>query len=234
MEEKVKYQTELSKKQGTGNLPIPVVGGSALLSQVFNEDCVTGMKLWPDKYFDLAVVDPPYGAAEHWKPSGNGGKRKYNISRWDIAPDDEYWKQLFRVSKNQIVWGGNYFTNFLPLSTRWICFQKKGPPNIPEFELAWTSLNVPNKIFAASRKDLNINWGKWIHPTQKPIQLYEWILLHYAKHGDLILDTHLGSGSSRIAAYKAGFQFVGYEIDKEYYEAQERRFKIFVSQGRLF
>ena len=221
----------LIEKQN-GNFANTVLG--AVPSVVYNEDCVEGLKRFPDNYFDLAIVDPPYGAAEHWMATGNGGKRKDNISRWDIAPDAEYWEQLFRVSKNQIVWGANYFTNFLPLSTRWICFQKKGPPNIPEFELAWTSLNVPNKIFAASRKDLNINWGKWIHPTQKPTQLYDWIIFNYGAEANLILDTHVGSGSSRIACNKAGKQFVGFEIDKDYYEAQEKRFKDFVSQLRMF
>ena len=230
MEEKVKYQTELSKVQEQGNLPIPVVGGSAIFSHVFNEDCVQGMKRWPDKYFDLAVVDPPYGI--DIETSGTYFKQ-FETKGWDTAiPSKEYFDELKRVSKNQIVWGGDYFLEYLGSTKCFLIWDKMigEGMSFADAELAWCSLKKPTRI----KKLLSRNPQGKIHPTQKPEALYDWIFFNYAKQGDLILDTHLGSGSSRIAAYKAGLQFVGYEIDKEYYEAQERRFKIFVSQGRLW
>lgn len=231
MEEKVKYQTGLSKEQEQGNLLIPVVGGSAILSQVYNEDCVTGMKRYADKYFDLAVVDPPYGLPKD-AVHGRGKLKTRAINsmnmEWDIAPSMEYFSELWRVSKNQIIWGGNYFN--LPPCRGFICWDKVQPwDNFSQVEFAWTSFVTPSKLFRFDNRT-----GDKIHPTQKPEKLYDWIFKNYASEGNLILDTHLGSGSSRIAAYKAGLSFTGFEIDKEYYESAERRFKIFVSQGRLW
>jgi len=234
MEEKVKYQTELSKEQEQGNLLIPVVGGSAILSQVYNEDCVTGMKRYADKYFDLAVVDPPYGLGEKLVNGGTWAKKlTKNDSKWDIKPTDEYWSELWRVSKNQIIWGGNYYN--MPPTRGFIVWDKKLTDNwtMAMAEFAWTSFDQPSKIYRGLT-DNGSRGCERIHICQKPIKLYEWIYKFYASEGNLILDTHLGSGSSRIAAHKAGLSFTGFEIDKEYYEAQERRFKIFVSQGRLW
>ena len=188
-----------------------------------NIDCMEGMKEFPDKYFELAIVDPPYGCSVNWKDTGNGLIAKNKLSKWDIAPQKEYFTELFRISKNQIVWGANFFTEHLPISDNWVCFQKYGIPSLPEFELAWTSTDVKNKVWGASRLDLNINYGKLIHPTQKPVELYEWLLSHYAKTGDKILDTHVGSGSSIIAFEKHGFDYCGFEIDKDYYEASTKR-----------
>ena len=222
-------------------------------SVVYNEDCVEALKRFPENYFDLAIVDPPYGigadkaqnnaAMQRIKADGKSkagrGWKLYADTDWDNeTPNAEYWQELFRVSKNQIVWGGNYFTDYLPPSMGWIMWDKgQRDFSLADGELAWTSFNKALRIFEMSRgKALakNNEQGGRFHPTQKPEMLYSWILQNYAKAGDLILDTHLGSGSSRIAAYKGGFNFVGFEINEHYYEKQEKRFKDFVSQLRMF
>lgn len=205
-------------------------------SKVYLEDCVKALKRFNDNHFDLAIVDPPYGLGD--RLSNGGGKRKDDPSRllyvdkqWDILPTAEYWNELFRVSKNQLVFGANYFLEFLPNTRGFVCWDKKQDmPTLSACELVWTSLDKPAKIMKKSSMDLDR-----FHPTQKPIYVYEW-MFKYCKtqEGDLILDTHLGSGSSRIAAYKGGFNFVGFEIDQEYYEKQEKRFNDFKSQLRLF
>lgn len=197
-------------------------------SEVYNEDCIIGMKRYPDKYFDLAVVDPPYGLGASVVNSGGRFKRYHNPNgNWDIeTPNDDYWNELFRVSKNQIVWGGNYFG--LPPNRCFIIWDKQQPEGISfaMAEYAWTSFDKVAQICKARPQGQEQRF----HPTQKPVYLYDWIFKHYSEEGNLILDTHLGSGSSRIAADKAGFDFVGFEIDKEYFEAQEKRFKQYKSQ----
>ena len=218
----------------------------AVPSLVFNEDCVTGLKRFSDKHFDLAICDPPYGIDDKlyrssYGKNSNGALALYSKNRWDIAPNKEYFEELIRVSKHQIIWGGNYFTNLLSPNRCWICWNKDNPAtNFSSIELAWTSFDLlPNYFYYA--------WGglsdgikgrnkkeKSIHPTQKPIQLYEWILKEYAKEGNLILDTHIGSGSSRIACQKNGFNFTGFEIDAEMYNKQNKRYDDFVSQLRLW
>jgi site-specific DNA-methyltransferase (adenine-specific) len=222
-------------------------------SEVYLEDCITALKRYDDNHFDLAIVDPPYGIgadkaqnnaalsrikAEGKSKAGRGWKL-YHETDWDNeTPTAEYWAELFRVSKNQIVWGGNYFTEYLPPKMGWILWDKgQRDFSLADGELAWTSFDKALRIFEMSRgKALakNNEQGGRFHPTQKPEMLYDWILKNYAKEGDLILDTHLGSGSSRIASYKGGFNFVGFEIDQEYYEKQEKRFNDFKSQLRLF
>jgi len=211
-------------------------------SEVYLEDCVTALKRYADNHFDLAIVDPPYGInyGKMRKRSVYGyGWKVYREFKWDEAiPTAEYWSELFRVSKNQIVWGGNYMTEYLPPSMGWILWDKgQRDFSLADGELAWTSFNKALRIFEMNRakaKAKSNERGGRFHPTQKPEMLYEWILANYAKPNDLILDTHLGSGSSRIAAYKGGFNFVGFEIDAEYYEKQEKRFNDFKSQLRLF
>jgi site-specific DNA-methyltransferase (adenine-specific) len=208
-------------------------------SLTFNEDCMAVMARYPNNFFDLAVVDPPYGI----KRSGQietftknpKHKRKYfNDKKWDESPPDEiYFNELFRVSKNQIIWGANYFTNFLNPSMGWIFWDKGQDLTMSDGELAYTSFNRALRRIKINRGQLMIEGGT-LHPTQKPIKLYDWIYHNYAKPTDLILDTHLGSGSSRIAAHKSGLSFVGCELDKEYFDAQEKRFKDYVSQLRLF
>ena len=223
------------------NFAKPVLG--AVPSVVYNEDCVVALKRFSDDYFDLAIVDPPYGIGAGSVNFQSGTRKKpskfHKQNDWDTSiPAPEYWEQLFRVSKNQIVWGGNYMTDFLPPSRCWIFWDKgTGDNSYADGELAWTSFDKVVKKFSKfwsgrnAKEKFDIDR---IHPTQKPIQLYEWIIKEFMSEGNLILDTHLGSGGSRIAAHKAGKQFVGFEIDKDYYEAQEKRFKDFVSQLRMF
>jgi len=213
-------------------------------SEVYLEDCVEALKRFPDKHFDLAIVDPPYGIGmdkTHFKTkSSNAKPTEYGKKDWDNAiPSKEYFNELLRVSKNQIVWGGNYFVENLTNSSCWVVWDKDNGNSIhADCELAWTSYNTGVRkvkyLWHGMRQQNMKNKEERIHPTQKPIALYKWLLMNYASEGNLILDTHLGSGSSRIAAYKGGFNFVGFEIDKDYYEAQEKRFKDFVSQLRLF
>ena len=210
-----------------------------ITSEVYLEDCVTALKRYPDNHFNLAIVDPPYGNIDAIglidnKKKGKQATKRTNYKLFkNIAPDDEYYCELARVSKNQIIWGGN----FLGLCGGVIVWQKNGTA-FGEAEVAICSTHKSVKVFEytwngmiqQNMKDKEIR----IHPTQKPVALYEWILHNYAKEGDLILDTHLGSGSSRIAAYKGGFNFVGFEIDSDYFNAQEKRFNEFKSQLRLF
>jgi site-specific DNA-methyltransferase (adenine-specific) len=209
-------------------------------SIVFNEDCMEVMKRYPDKYFHLAIVDPPYGldlanmnmGCGKSKKSSKLHNRKWKPKNWDkITPKKEYFFELFRISKNQIIWGGNYFE--LPPCKNYIIWDKEIPDGLSfaDCEMAWTSFFNAPRIF---RYSAYLDKKNKFHPTQKPVKLYDWILKNYAKPGDKIIDTHLGSGSSRIAAHKAGFEFVGCELDKEYFEAQEKRFKEYSAQLRLF
>ena len=195
----------------------------------YNMDCMDGMKEFPDKYFDLAIVDPPYGI--NITKSGRLGK--YNSdTEWDkTIPDNSYFDELFRVSKNQIIWGGNYFD--LPPNKCFLIWDKKQPQDISfaSCEYAWTSLDSVAKTFYLSP----MNTGEHrIHTTQKPIALYEWILSRYAKDGDIILDTHVGSASSLIACYNTNHKFVGFELDKHYYNLAKKRLDAEMAQMNLF
>jgi site-specific DNA-methyltransferase (adenine-specific) len=196
------------------------------VSEVENIDCMIGMAKYPDKFFDLAIVDPPYGIG-----AGNGTGRSIRVAiekgkikggEWDREiPSPKYFNELFRVSKHQIIWGGNYFP--LPIHKGFIIWDKGETMyerDFAECEQAWISFDKPAKIFKKSPTQL-----ERIHPTQKPISLYKWLFENYAKKGDKILDTHLGSGSSRIAAYHLGFHFTGFEIDQDYFNQQEQRFQ---------
>jgi site-specific DNA-methyltransferase (adenine-specific) len=208
--------------------------------KVFNIDCMIGMKEYPDKYFDLAIVDPPYGSTCNLE-GGTGkqnGFREYwdkanGKDNWNVAPDIHYFNELRRVSKNQIIWGANHLASFLESSSGWI-FWDKGQRDFSfsDGELAYTSFNVKFRAVTIHRQELQSE--KRMHPTQKPTKLYKYLLTHYAHPGDKILDTHLGSGSSRIAAYDMGFDFTGFEIDKDYFEAQEKRFRQHTAQTKLF
>jgi len=203
------------------------------ISQIRLMDCVAGMKEYPDKFFDLAIVDPPYGINEDGGNKNRGRKadnhKKIVIHKkkeWDSAiPDENYFNELFRVSKNQIVWGGNYMTKFLPPRMGWVFWDKRIGGDFSDGELAWTSFNRALRQFTYSYHGDTKGGHSRIHPTQKPVALYEYLLKNYTKPGDKILDTHLGSGSSRIAAYKMDFDFYGFEIDQDYFEASEKRFK---------
>jgi len=185
------------------------------------------MSRYPDNYFDLAIVDPPYGILNKTK---RGGDRKFNMkeyAQWDVKPNDEYFNELFRVSKNQIIWGGNYFGQLWLRSEYnkgYIIWDKKQPESLNNFamaEMAWSSLDRPAKIFHYSvRKNRNKT-----HPTQKPLDLYNWLLKMYAKQGDKILDTHLGSGTIAIACYNAGISLTGCEISESYFEKSIEKIK---------
>lgn len=199
-------------------------------SIVYNQDCLIGMKQYADKHFDLAIVDPEFGIGIGKSPRLVTDKG-LEAKSWDDRPiDPTYFTELFRVSKSQIIWGGNYYQ--LPGNKHCIIWDKLQPETLSfgMFDYAWTSFDGSNKIF---RQSVQIEKDK-IHPTQKPVQLYRWLLKNYAKPGDKILDTHLGSGSSRIAAAEMGFDFTGYEIDKDYFEAQEKRFNQYKSQLKIF
>lgn len=210
----------------------------------YNIDCMEYMATLPDKAFDLAIVDPPYGVQYARGKNGWGvcdNRPDIKDVAWDSEiPTKEYFNELFRVSQNQIIWGGNYFTDMIRSSKCWIVWNKIGKDEnksvFADCELAWTSFTKVVKMFSFRSmgfiKDTKDSCR--IHPTQKPTELYEWLLMNYAKEGDKILDTHLGSGSSRIAAHKLGFEFVGCELDKYYFEAQEKRFKIETMQQSLF
>ena len=206
-------------------------------STVYLMDCMELMAHYPDKYFDLAVVDPPYGLGE--KLTERGGKHKNSpfatlyrdSSKWDILPQEKYWLELFRVSKDQIIFGANYFLEYLPNTRGFICWDKlQSMPTFSACELVWTSYDKPSKIIRKKSTDLSR-----FHPTQKPIELYDFCF-DYSKleEGSKVLDTHLGSGSSRISANKAKLHFVGCEIDEEYFNKQNKRYEEFVSQKRLF
>ena len=207
-------------------------------NKVYLEDCTEALKRFSDGYFDIAVVDPPYGIGANKMQLGNGKKNIYRgEADWDNAiPTAEYWEQLFRVSKNQIVWGGNYMTEYLKPTSAWLFWDKgTGENDFADGELAWTSYNGALRKITKSWVGANAKDGlERIHPTQKPIYLYDWIFNRFAKEGNLILDTHVGSGSSRIAAHKNKLHFVGFEIDKGYFEAQEKRFNAVISQQTLF
>ena len=213
------------------------------ISDVTNEDCMEGMARYPDKYFDLAIVDPPYGINMDGGNIGgnNCGKTKdYTKKDWDNKiPDKEYFNELKRISKNQIIWGANHFVEniYQSNSSCWIVWDKDNTGNFADCELAYTSFKTAVRMFTFRwngmfQQDMK-NKEFRIHPTQKPIALYKWLLHNYAKQGDKILDTHLGSGSSRIAAYEMGFDFTAFELDTEYFEAQEKRYKAHIAQLKL-
>jgi site-specific DNA-methyltransferase (adenine-specific) len=199
------------------------------ISNVENIDCMEGMKQYPDKFFELAVVDPPYGIDIN--TSGRLVVEKgWEYKDWDTAiPTMEYFLELKRISVNQIVWGGNYFG--LPANKCFIIWDKEQPEGVSfaSCEYAWTSFNTPAKTFY-QRPQGDVR----IHPTQKPIALYRWILNKYAVAGNKILDTHMGSQSSRIAAFNMGFDYWGFELDQEYFEAGNKRFKEQTAQIQIF
>ena len=193
------------------------------------------MKTVPDKYYELSIVDPPYGIG---MSGGNVGYKGFNDlerKEWDNEiPTKEYFNELARVSQNQIIWGGNYF-GLQPTRCFLIWDKGEGFKNrtYAEAELAWTSFNKNVKIFKYDPLAKGSYRGK-IHPTQKPVALYKWLLKNYAKPNDKIFDSHVGSGSSRIACYDMGFDFMGCELDPDYWKAQEERFNTHAMQGDLF
>ncbi len=215
------------------------------ISEVHNEDCMIGMARYPDKWFDLAVVDPPYnvGAAngsfggKASAPSRVGGKTgAKNYANHNKTPDEDYFKELFRISKHQIIWGSNYYPQYLCHSGA-IVWDKLTTGPLSDCEIAFQSFNKLVYKFTNAWSGFNKggDTSERVHPNQKPIKLYDWTYKQFLPQGGKVIDTHLGSGSNRIAANKAGnIDFVGFELDKDYYEAQEKRWKGFISQTRLF
>ena len=209
-------------------------------SEVFNTDCLEAMKGYPDNYFELAIVDPPYGIERFKNVTTTPSSKDVHAKRFqkmesvnNAKPTKEYWKELFRISQNQIIWGANNFE--LPPSEYFLCWNKEqAMPNFATLEYAWVSMGLkkPAKLFTYSIHKHNQVCK--VHPTQKPIALYRWLLKNYAKPNDKILDTHLGSGSSRIAADMEGYDFTGYELDKDYFNASCKRFNEYKMQTKLF
>lgn len=206
----------------------------------YNMDCMDGMKQFPDKFFDLAIVDPPYGLGIDGQKESISKNPKHNRKQhirksWDSSiPDKDYFYELFRVSKNQIIWGANYFVKYLNTGTKgWIVWDKgQHGLTMSDCELAFSSFNCPTRVKIINRVEL-LNEGT-IHPTQKPIKLYEWLLNNYAKPGDKILDTHVGSASSLIACHKLGFEYVGFELDTDYFKAALDRLAAVEAQSSIF
>ena len=201
---------------------------------IYNKDCLEAMKKMSDNQFDLAIVDPPYGININVSMGRRKGDKKSNYHKFacndSSIPSAEYFIELKRVSKNQIIWGGNYMTQHLSPSSCWLLWDKGFSEDVTfaQFEMAWTSFKSSTKKYDKHPNQLNR-----IHPTQKPTSLYEWILMRYAKQGDNILDTHLGSGSIAIACHNLGYDLEGYELDKDYYDNALKRIKEHQSQLRL-
>jgi len=252
----------------------PFTSDKGIQSTIYLQDCIEGMKQYPDNYFDLAVVDPPYGIGEDGRKSKGRTTRKdgtirngvdkrnglpikrmtskYHIKEWDKEiPSIDYFNELKRISKNQIIFGANHFIENInhSNSTSWIVWDKlNGLSDFSDCELAWTSFKkgvrkftfMWNGMLQGSISDGSKSEGnkskceKRIHPTQKPVALYDWIFKNYASPGQKIIDTHLGSGSSRIAAHKAGLDFTGFELDEDYFKASQKRFMNHVAQKTLF
>ncbi len=223
-------------------------------SAFLNADCMEVMKNYPDNFFDLAIVDPPYGGANadstrgtldplrrmvqpvqnRIERTGRSWSKRYGkkIIAWDTAPGEEYFKELFRVSRNQIIWGGNYFS--LPPTRCFIIWEKLSISegfSMAMAEYAWTSFFDNAKIFSFAPQG---NKEKRFHPTQKPIELYKWLLERYAKPGDIILDTHVGSASSLIACHQTGHRYLGCEIDEVYYEQAKKRLEAEEAQTTIY
>lgn len=239
------------------NTDISKIDLNNLGENYFMLDCVDGMKKFPDKYFDIAIVDPPYadgtigefkradksrfgGKFDKYKKRGKVGGgyyKKYGKKQidWDVAPSKEYFDELFRVSKQQIIWGGNYFNEFLPSNRNFIVWKKltiSEDFSMAMAEYAWTSINGNAKVYQQAPQG-TAGKGR-IHPTQKPIELYEWLVTRYCKETDKILDTHVGSASSLIAFHRLHNQFVGFEIDEDYYKDSTDRYYKETAQQQLF
>jgi site-specific DNA-methyltransferase (adenine-specific) len=210
-------------------------------TKVYNADCLPAMKEFPDKHFELAIIDCPYGIDFANRGNGNGRLTKHKwknhkIKHWDKSrPDEHYFSELFRVSQNQIIWGANYLVEYLPPSMGWI-FWDKGQRefSLADGELAYTSFERALRVFTYTRGAQMQEPSERIHPTQKPVALYKWLLKNYAKEGDKILDTHGGSMSSVIACLDMGYKITCFELDKDYYNLAKLRIENHLSQINAF
>lgn len=212
------------------------------MNEAYNIDCMTYMATLPDKAFELAIVDPPYfegaGDPAYYRSRTCQSTAKPITETWDV-PGEPYFKELFRVSRKQIIWGCNYYAQYIPHKSRIVWDKRNDGTPFSQAELASWSEGVKVYVFrymwnGMIQENMGAKKEMRFHPTQKPVALYEWLLTRYAKPGDKILDTHLGSGSSRIAAYNLGFDFVGCEIDEDYFKAQEERYQAHIAQQSLF
>lgn len=206
-------------------------------------DCMDGMKQFPDNFFELAIVDPPYGINITSRKAGGGckignGGKVYHAFDDSAIPDSSYFHELFRVSKNQIIWGGNYFTDYLPSRSCWVSWDKdREGMDFADGELAWTSFQKPMRIYRHRWGSNSLHSSQRenrIHPTQKPVALYKWLLGKFASPGDKILDTHVGSASSLIACYQMGFEYWGFEIDPIFYKDASERLENAKAQISIF
>lgn len=221
------------------------------LKGIYNMDCMEGMKQIPDKYFDLAIVDPPYGinigkmnyVRSGPKKIGTGYRNDYRgHGEWDSkTPNEDYFSELIRVSKNQIIWGGNYFSDKLLPTKSWIVWDKRTDEkynnDFADCELAWSSSGVARIfrfLYSGMLQENMKHKDKRFHPTQKPVALYKWLLKNYAKPGDKILDTHVGSASSLIACHDLGFEYLGFELDPDYYRTATERLEQHKAQLNMF
>jgi site-specific DNA-methyltransferase (adenine-specific) len=209
------------------------------LNTIQCRDCLEGMLEIEDKSIDLVITDPPYGIKADNVVEGrikrdHNGWKDYGVSDWDLnVPKKEYFEEMFRISKNQIIFGGNYFSGFLPSSQGWIVWDKgQRDFSLADGELAWTSFDKALRIFSYSRALSNFEDDK-IHPTQKPVKLFEWIIKNYAKEGDTICDPFFGSGSCLVAAVRMGHQFIGFEKEVSYFEKAQVRIKKAQEQGKI-
>jgi len=239
--------TKVDLENGSPAFAKPVLYAGAVEKaqiSIYNEDCLQALKAMADKQFDLAIVDPPYGIgmdSTHFKTkSSNAKPNDYGKKDWDNAiPNKEYFNELLRVSRHQIVWGGNYFVENLTNSSCWVVWDKDNGNSIhADCELAWTSFKTGVKkvkwLWHGMRQQNMKNKEKRIHPTQKPVALYRWLLYEFAKEGDKILDTHLGSGSIAIACWDMGYDLTAYEVDKEYYDNACKRLETHKAQLTLW
>lgn len=204
------------------------------LNRIYNMDCMEGMKQFPDKYFELAIVDPPYGIDKAFSATSRIRKHGQTMTANDAKPNETYFTELFRVSKNQIVWGYNHLSDMLPKCKEFVFWYKHQPAtSYSDGELAWTSFNKTAKCFDYPfHGNINAEENR-IHPMQKPVILYKWLLKNYAKPGDKILDTHVGSASSLIACHDMGYKYSGFEIDAEYYQKAVERLEAVKAQVRF-
>lgn len=246
--------TNVQLENGSPAFAKPVLYAGAVEKaqiSIYNEDCLQALKAMADKQFDLAIVDPPYGIGfdghNTITKEGHRGfsakKKLHDKKNWDNErPSNEYFEELRRVSKNQIVWGGNYFADLLPPKKGWIFWDKKitnaNNTNFSDGELAWTSFDCILRRFTYDWIGFgylnNPQGEKKIHPTQKPVSLYKWILENYAEKGSKIIDTHLGSGSIAIACWDLGYDLTAYEVDKEYFDNACKRLETHKAQLTLW